>query len=51
MVQWLGLHASNEGGLGSIPGQRTRPRMLLVMCRAPRTVPGTRLARGRVNHD
>ena len=23
-VQWLRLHASNAGGAGSIPGQRTR---------------------------
>ena len=24
MVQWLRLHASNAGGMGSIPGQRTK---------------------------
>ena len=24
-VQWLGLHAPNAGGPGSIPGQGTRP--------------------------
>ena len=24
MVQWLGLHTSNAGGLGSVPGQGTR---------------------------
>ena len=24
MVQWLGLHASNVGGTGSIPGRGTR---------------------------
>ena len=23
-VQWLGLHASNAGGMGSIPGQGTK---------------------------
>ena len=28
MVQWLRLHASNAGGLGSIPGQGTRSHML-----------------------
>ena len=27
MVQWLGLHALNAGGLGSIPGQGTRSHM------------------------
>ena len=27
MVQWLRLHAANEGGLGLIPGQETRPHM------------------------
>ena len=24
VIQWLGLHASNAGGPGSIPGQKTR---------------------------
>ena len=24
VVQWLGLHASTEGGICSIPGQRTK---------------------------
>ena len=24
MVQWLGLHGSNVGGTGSIPGQGTK---------------------------
>ena len=28
VVQWLSLHAANAGGLGSIPGQGTRSRML-----------------------
>ena len=28
MVQWLRLCASNAGGLGSIPHQRTRSHML-----------------------
>ena len=28
MVQWLSLHAYNEKGLGSIPGQGTRSHML-----------------------
>ena len=28
MAQWLILHASNAGGLNSIPGQETRPHML-----------------------
>ena len=28
MVQWLRLRAHNAGGLGSIPGQGTRSRML-----------------------
>ena len=28
MVQWLRLQPPNEGGLGSIPGQRTRSSML-----------------------
>ena len=27
MVWWLRLHASNAGGLGSIPGQGTRSHM------------------------
>ena len=27
MVQWLRLQAPNAGGLGLIPGQRTRSRM------------------------
>ena len=27
MVQWLGLHAPKAGGLGSVPGQGTRPHM------------------------
>ena len=27
VVQWLGLHTPNAGGLGSIPGQGTRPHM------------------------
>ena len=27
VVQWLGLHAPNAGGLGSIPGQGTRSHM------------------------
>ena len=26
-VQWLGLRASNAGGMGSIPGQGTRSHM------------------------
>ena len=26
VVQWLGLHTSIAGGVGSIPGQRTKPR-------------------------
>ena len=26
-VQWLGLHAPNAGGLGSIPGRGTRSHM------------------------
>lgn len=28
VVQWLGLSAHSVGGLGSIPGQGTRPCML-----------------------
>ena len=28
VIQWLGLHTPNAGGLGSIPGQRTRSHML-----------------------
>ena len=28
VVQWLRLHAPNAGGLGLIPGQETRSRML-----------------------
>ena len=24
VVQWLGLHASNAGGVGSVPGRRTK---------------------------
>ena len=35
MVQWLGLHASNAGGLGSISGQGTRSRMLQLRPRVP----------------
>ena len=27
VVQWLGLHAPNAGGPGSIPGQGTRSHM------------------------
>ena len=27
VVKWLSLHAPNAGGLGSIPGQRTRSNM------------------------
>ena len=27
VVQWLGLHTPNAGGLGLIPGQGTRSRM------------------------
>ncbi|TEA35681.1 hypothetical protein DBR06_SOUSAS1110027, partial [Sousa chinensis] len=27
VVQWLSLHAPNEGGPGSIPGQGTRSHM------------------------
>ena len=30
MVQWLRLQAPNEGGLGSIPDQRTRSPMLQI---------------------
>ena len=30
MVQWLGLHATKAGGLGSIPGQGTRSHMPLL---------------------
>ena len=28
MVQWLRVHAPNAGGLGSVPGQGSRARML-----------------------
>ena len=27
VAQWIRLHAPNAGGLGSIPGQGTRPHM------------------------
>ena len=36
MVQWLRLYASNAGGVGLIPGQRTGSRMLqLKILHAP----------------
>ena len=32
-VQWLGLHTSNAGGAGSIPGWGTKIRMLRSMAK------------------
>ena len=35
VVQWVRLHAPNAGGLGSMPGQATRSRMLQLRVRMP----------------
>ena len=35
LVQWLKLHAVNEGGPGSTPGQRTRSHLLQLKIRIP----------------
>ena len=35
-VQWLRLHVSNAGGLGSIPGQGTRSHMLQLRVHMPK---------------
>ena len=36
VVQWLGLHALNAGGLGSIPGQGTRSHILQLRVLFPK---------------
>ena len=38
MVQWLRLHASNAGGLGSISGQGTRSHMLQLRLRTVKEI-------------
>ena len=40
VVQWLGLCAPNSGGLGSIPGQETRPQMVQLIVCMPQLRPG-----------
>ena len=37
VVQWLRLHTPNAGGLGSIPGQGTRPHMVQLDPEQPET--------------
>ena len=37
VVQWLGFCIPNAGGLGSIPGQGTRPHMLQLKKRKKKT--------------
>ena len=40
VVQWLGLCAPSSGGLGSIPGQETRPQMVQLTACMPQLRPG-----------
>ena len=41
VVQWLRLHASNAGGLGSIPGQGNRSHVSQLSSRLLQLGPGT----------